>query len=212
MKETPELNYASLLAEFAGLKSDEALLWRDKNPSFVPYKWWDYQPICRSPFTGEEEPFGRKLWQLNQQWLREAWEKHFEIEQYDLMRLLLSVFDPENLDPFRDPQSFAPLYATLADMPEEWYLYQQGLLYLHAHPKLAKFCQRCKGPIVGVGKFCSRISDRGESCYTLHRQEYKQKFNAEYYEGHADKLRKARRAKYARSKGKRPSCSAAFCM
>src|SRR5579864_9132028 len=84
------LRDAQALAEFSNLLRNKVEYFRHNYPDFVPQAWWKYQPIIRDHMTFEAgsssdiTPSGRvrrrlrwRQWQLNQQWLREAWENNF---------------------------------------------------------------------------------------------------------------------------------------
>ena len=77
------LGYAQTLAAFAGLQPGEVNDFRKTHNRFVLPVWWEYRVGA-----------GELLWRLNREFLREAWEKRFDIGQSELMRLLTSVFDP----------------------------------------------------------------------------------------------------------------------
>jgi hypothetical protein len=195
MKFTDSIRNAYILSEFHVLKSQDMESFRMNYPGFVPDAWWGYEA------DDFDETIGRPLWQANQKWLREAWEKHFDIGQWELMRLLTSVFDPKNaidaIDaafPTLSPLKPRPSFADVLQMPEELYPYQQAVLYLKEHSKLAKFCEWCKTTPVVAQKYCNRMDENGDTCFTLSRREQKRLD----YEAHREARNKKRRAKYGR--------------
>lgn len=91
----------------------------------------------------------RYLWQQNQSWLREAWKVHFEIKLLDILKLLMSVFDPNN--------SSSRIFADLLEVPIDG-SYHQGLSYLLEQKWRARFCQECEKRFVAGesrNKYCS---------------------------------------------------------
>jgi hypothetical protein len=143
------LGYAQALAAFAGLEPDDVNEFQKAHKGFVPPVWWGYR--VRS---------GELLWRLNQQFLREAWEERFNIGQFELMRLLTSVFDPTWTSDVIFRTKERPAFATILDMPEEFYPYQQAVLFLMEDKWRAQICERCKA------RFIAR-HNRREYCYTV---------------------------------------------
>ena len=198
MRVTQQFRNAQYLAEFAALEPQNVEYWRKNHPEFVPEGWWGYAPT-----DSMGKPLSTKLWQLNQEWLREAWQKHFNIGQFDMMRLMTSVFDPDNIDVIGRAfgKRVRPTFATLTDMPQEFYPYQQAVLYLKEQNWRAGLCERCKAPFVAGHnrqKYCGRENDEGETCFTLARREQKQRDHAK----HRKSRNKKRREMYAASIGK----------
>src|ERR1700676_5576719 len=104
---------AETLAKFARLTPAGVEEFRENHKDFVPIVWWEYRVSS-----------GRPLWQINQEFLQEAWEKHFEIGQFELMGLLTSVFAPTWITDVMFRTESRPTFATVTEMPEEFYPYQ----------------------------------------------------------------------------------------
>lgn len=185
MRATETFRNAQFLAEFAALQPHNVDYWRRNHPDFVPEKWWDYQPTDSK----------KRLWQLNQEWLREAWRKHFDIGQFELMRLLTSVFDPTNLTDVLLGSHARPAFATLSEMPEELYLYQKAVMYLREQNWRAALCERCEAPFVAGHnrqKYCGRILNAdGETCFTLIRKQQKRADHAKHRRARNKKRRES---------------------
>jgi hypothetical protein len=181
------LRYAQTLAVFAGLEPGEANKFLEAHKGFVPRVWWEYR-------VGS----GELLWRLNQEFLREAWEKQFNIGQFELMRILLSVFNPtDTLDViFRTKQR--PAFATISDMPEEFYPHQQAVLLLMEDKWRAQICKRCKTRFIAGHnrrEYCYTIGNAaGETCTILARREDHKRDHKKHHE---ERNRKKRGA-YAR--------------
>jgi hypothetical protein len=143
------LEYAQTLAAFAGLEPGDVSDFRKTHKRFVPPVWLEYRVSS-----------GDLLWRLNQEFLREAWEKRFNIGQFELMRLLTSVFDPTWTFGVMFGTKERPVFATVLDMPEEFYPYQQAVLFLMEDKWRAQVCERCKT------RFIAR-HNRREYCYTF---------------------------------------------
>ena len=104
MKAMAVLMDADDLARFANLETDEdaasfqlKTTGRDTGPDFAPAAWWNY----RATDYSNGEPEREKQWRFTQRLVREAWDQKFrsEVGLFDLVRLLLSVFDPFQVDP-----------------------------------------------------------------------------------------------------------------
>jgi hypothetical protein len=179
--------YAQTLAAFAGLEPGDVNDFREAHKRFVPPVWWEYRVS-----TGE------LLWRLNQAFLREAWEKRFNIGQFELMRLLLSVFDPtDTLDViFRTKER--PAFATLSDMPEEFYPYQQAVLFLMEDKWRAQICERCKTQFIARHnrrEYCYTVwNSAGDTCTILARREDHKRD----HEKHREERNRKKRGAYAR--------------
>jgi len=158
------LGYAQTLAAFAGLEPGGVDDFREKHKSFVPRVWWEYR-------THTE----RLLWQLNQEFLQEAWEKRFGIGQFELMRLLTSVFDPTSLTDVMFRTKDRPSFATVLEMPEDFYPYQQAVLFVTGDKWRAQICERCKTRFIAKHnrrEYCYTVwNAAGETCTILARRE-----------------------------------------
>jgi hypothetical protein len=126
------LRDAQALADFANLEPSDVGQFRRDYPDFVPDGWWVYQ----ATHSNEEQ------WRMNQRFLRESWKEQFpQDDLYGMMRLVLSVFDPTQinlLDLSSKPQR--PLFAELSDLPSGSSPYQQAVMFLFAEPWRARFC------------------------------------------------------------------------
>ena len=158
------LGYAQTLAVFAGLELGDVNDFRKTHKGFVPPVWLEYRVGA-----------GKLLWRMNQEFLREAWEKRFDIGQFELMRLLTSVFDPTwTLDViFRTKER--PSFATVLDMPEEFYPYQQAVLFLMEDKWRAQTCLRCRTRFIARHnrrEYCYAVwNAAGDTCTLLARRE-----------------------------------------
>jgi hypothetical protein len=192
---------AQRLADFANLKPEGVPVFRRRecgesagDNAFVPSAWLDYRP---TDSTGI--PFDKKLWQINQEWLFDAWKKEFQIGQLELMKLITSVFDPSTAFLFEPPER-RPAFVTISDMPSEMYPYQQAIMFLYEQPWRVRLCRRCKSPFVAShnqAKYCGVKQDEEDhTCASLSRSESQQKDTKK----HRDERNKRRRKKYAQQK------------
>jgi hypothetical protein len=126
MKAMDVLLDADDLARFANLETDEdaasfqrRTTGRDTGPDFAPATWWNYRAT-----DSNGRLLAKKQWQFTQGLVREAWDQQFqsEVGLFDLARLLLSVFDPEdlleNLIPIPS-NAYRPRYADVGALAEE---------------------------------------------------------------------------------------------
>jgi hypothetical protein len=160
MKAVETMIAADLLAEFANLRPEDVAAFRLKilGSDFIPDAWWDYR--------------GGKQWSLNQQWLREAWDKFENMDLFSKLRLITSVFEPaDTLDSLlgikREPNKQSAC-ADPIEMSKE-YGYHRALQYLMEHSWAAKKCGECGGYFVAshnARKYCSvaRKDGDGEKC------------------------------------------------
>jgi len=176
---------AKTLAEFARLTPAGVKGFREANQDFVPPLWWEYRVSSRTP-----------LWQINQDFLQEAWKKHFEIGQFELMRLLTSVFDPTSITDVMFRTKSRPAFATVTEMPEDFYPYQEAVLFLMGQKWRARFCNVCGVQFVrghNQQKSCS------EPCLTQNRNKQKR----DDHKRHSAVRNRKKREAYARRKPKR---------
>jgi hypothetical protein len=176
---------AETLAEFARLTPEGVEVFREYHEDFVPAVWWEYKVSS-----------GTLLWKINQEFLQEAWEKHFEIGQFELMRLLTSVFDPTSITDVMLRTKSRPAFATVTEMPEEFYPYQKAVLFLMNQKWRARFCNVCRLPFVrghNQQKSCS------EPCLSQNRKKQKR----DDHKRHLDVRNRKKRGAYARRKAKR---------
>jgi hypothetical protein len=155
---------AEVLAEFSNLDEERVGEFRAKHRDFVPQAWWDYRTDANRPLH----------WKRNQEWLREAWKEGFELGLYGLMRLVTSVFDPE--EDFAMPLSMVPTlqnrpaFASLNEMREDSYPYQKAVIFLGEQKWRARYCRECgKRYVADHPKriFCS------DACSHQHRNKQK---------------------------------------
>jgi hypothetical protein len=179
--------YAQTLAAFAGLKPGDVNDFRKAHKGFVPLVWWEYR-------VGG----GQLLWRRNQEFLQEAWEKRFNIGQFELMRLLLSVFDPTGTVDVMFETKERPAFATLSDMPEEFYPYQQAILFLMEDKWRAQICERCKTRFIAGHnrrEYCYTVwNAAGETCTILARREDHKRDHKK----HREERNQKKRGAYAR--------------
>jgi hypothetical protein len=128
------------LARFANLRTDEDAAsfrrnttGRDTGPDFAPAAWWNYRATDSSG-----KPLGEKQWRFTQSLVREAWDQQFqsEVGLFDLARLLLSVFDPNDLlqNIIAIPSNaYLPQYADVGAIAEE-YGFHKAIRYLAGGP------------------------------------------------------------------------------
>lgn len=176
------------LAEFVNLETEEEAIvfqqktmGRDTGPDFAPAAWWNYRAVCMIPYPDKQWKFTRDL-------MRGAWdeaqiltrrgEKKFESEMPLLdVRILMSVFEPNDLLENRSPSSFEPfLYVTVdgvrvdsqyhptyaaVDEPMEEYGFHKAVRYLIGGPTWRmKECLICRRRFVANhnGRKCCSVS------------------------------------------------------
>jgi hypothetical protein len=167
---TETLQDAQALASFSNLEPEGVEYFRRNYPDFVPQAWWDYEATDRTyQLKGGLLPPG-KQWQDNQRYVREAWENHFTGGLFSVIRLTMSVFDPNDilevaLDAMFGPDDVVkrPGFIKLEDLFGAGlvtYPHQKAVLYLFEHPWRARFCKECKKRFVAVeskNKYCSEV-------------------------------------------------------
>jgi ribosomal protein S27AE len=181
------LGCARTLAVFAGLEPSGVDDFRECHKGFVPRVWWEYRVDS-----------GELLWRLNQEFLREAWDEQFNIGQFELMRLLLSVFDPTWTFDVMFRTKDRPPFATLSDMPEEFYPYQQAVLFLMEDKWRAQICARCETRFIARHnrrQYCYTVwNAAGETCTILARREDHKRDHKK----HREERNRKKRGAYAR--------------
>lgn len=190
---TEKLRDAQALAEFSNLELKDVESFRRNYPDFVPQSWWDYEPTIENS-KGDAVPTHKKQWQENQRYLRQAWKDHFPEAFFFTARLILSVFDPDQLmDIVMFPQlGHRPHIVDDGALGCELYPHQKAVLYLHQEPWRARFCAECEKRFVAAeskNKYC------GEACFHKNRDRQKRKWWAE----NGSKLRAAQQKKMKRS-------------
>jgi len=189
-----KLRDAQTLAGFANLTAKEVDYFRTNYPEFVPQKWWNYSP------TNDDGRPKDKLWITNQSWLREAWINKFDIDQFRLMRLLTSVFDPDELFEVSLRAHPWPTFADIGALQDTVTPYWRAVLFLNEQKWRVRLCERCKSPFVAghsKQKYCGehRGEDR-ETCFDLVRKEQKQRDHLK----HRNARNRKRRKEYAKSR------------
>jgi hypothetical protein len=184
-KKTTTQREAERLAEFVALEPSRVERFRRDNPRFAPADWWDYQPT-----NSEGKILPETQWQLTQKFLQEAWDDDFELDLFELTRLLLCVFDPAGTEAgiFKDP--IRPAFAGLKELADDWG-FHLGVRYLAEHPWAAKVCKECKRPFVAdipQRKYCYAMGADGLRCSerVIKREHLK------YWHQKGDKQRKAK--------------------
>jgi len=177
MGRTSAFEAAQTLAAFAGLSPTGGDDFRKSHKGFVPPVWWEYR------LSG-----GGLLWKVNQEFLQEAWAKHFDIGQFELMRLLTSVFNPTWMTDVMFRTKGRPAFATVSEMPEEFYPYQRAVLFLMEENWRVRFCKRCKIPFVASHnqqKYCGTV------CTSQSRKKQKRDDHQRHFEVRNRKKREA---------------------
>ena len=117
---------------------------RDTGPDFAPASWWKYQHQTRDEGG---KPLLKKQWQFTQELVREAWDKQFqsEVGLFSLARLLLSVFDTEQLQLLEEQsEGISRFYVGVDDVAEE-YGFHKAVGYLTGGPSWRmKTCVQCR--------------------------------------------------------------------
>jgi hypothetical protein len=170
------LPYLDALAEFSNLKDEkEAAFFRRKHQQmhFVPDRWWDYRP-GGSVLVRGRPLYDGPIWLRNQAHLREVWSKSFEDTFFNRMRLVLSVFDPADIE---DRNGMRPVFMSLADLEDRviayeeqveagqtakvddfFCPYQRAVLFLFEQSWRAKICARCRKRFIAVSPHTERCS------------------------------------------------------
>ncbi len=130
--------------------------------------FWKREPFASNNPSGgntyafRQQTTPRNLWQQNQRWLQEAWKIHFEIDLFDILKLLTSVFEPED-----SPRK--TVFATLLNLPIGSTSYYRGLTFLYMQKWRARFCAECEKRFVAAeskticcSEACSNERIRGD--------------------------------------------------
>ena len=183
MKAIETLEAADFLVEFVNLRPEDAVMLRtkirDRGSDFIPDAWWDYRD-------------GRQ-WVLNQKWLREAWDAKFELFLFDQLRLITSVFDPQNLVDVMLGIKKRPTFADMGELAEE-YGYHKAVRYLIEQPWRAKMCEECGSRFIAnhnKRRYCSLADENGFKCSKKAILQTKR----EYWEANKNRLRPINRQK-----------------
>ncbi len=138
------LDAADALATFANVDVERAEEFRKNHSAFVPAAWWDYQSDA-----AQSQGFS-KHWQHTQGLLREAWLVWYPEEQelllFDFLRILTSVFDPDDLfevwTGMKERPALAPQTALAEMLP-----FHKAVQFIATAPWRAKFCELLWEPI-----------------------------------------------------------------
>jgi hypothetical protein len=185
-KKTSTQREAERLAEFVALEPGRVEIFRRDNPRFAPKSWWDYQPT-----DSEGKILSETQWQLAQGFLREAWDDGFELDLFELTRLLLCVFDPSDTEEAIFNDQRRPVFAGLKDIAADWG-FHIGVRYLAEHSWAAKVCDECERPYVAdhaKRKYCFTKSADGLRC----SERVIKRNHLKYWHQKGDKRRKAKR-------------------
>jgi hypothetical protein len=191
------MDAARVLAKFANLEPDGVENFRKAHPDFVPQAWWDYRPTAMNG-----TPLPEMQWQINQKVLRDAWLFEFNLGQYDYVRLLTSVFDPNETYPPLFERRYRPISLTAWDLGDQLQYeppYYLAVKWLGGQGWRAKTCWFCEKRFVAEHsktKFCS-YGEPGDdnwapNCFQAHRRKYQQ----EYWDECRDRTNKRRRQEY----------------
>jgi hypothetical protein len=146
------MDAARVLAKFANLVPDGVQSFRGDHQDFVPQAWWDYQPTAPNG-----APLPKKQWQIAQKFLRDAWLFEFDIQLFDYVHLLTSVFNPDDLESALFEKRHRPPFAVGLELGEES-PYHLAVKWLGGHGWQAKTCLFCGKRFVAEHpktKFCS---------------------------------------------------------
>jgi hypothetical protein len=184
-KKTSTQREADRLAEFVTLNPGRVERFQRDNPRFAPAKWWSHQPT-----DSEGKNLAKTQWQLVQMFLREAWDDGFELDLFELTRLLLSVFDPTDTEAGIFDDRVRPAFAGLKEIADDSG-FHIGVRYLAEHPWAAKVCEECKQPYVAdhaKRKYCFTEGTDGMRC----SERVIKRGHLKYWHQKGDKRRKAK--------------------
>ena len=185
-KKTSTQREAGRLAEFVTLEPGQVERFRRDNPRFAPAKWWSYQPT-----DSEGKILPETQWQLVQMFLREAWDDGFELDLFELTRLLLCVFDPTDTEAGIFNDRIRSAFAGLKEIADDSG-FHIGVRYLAEHPWAAKVCEECKRPYVAdhPGRiYCFAMGSDGLHC----SERVIKRGHLKYWHQKGDKQRKEKR-------------------
>lgn len=160
---TQMLREARVLADLANLDPLKVDYFRNNYIDFVPQAWWDYQPT-----DSERQPCAQKQWQINQEWLREAWHSNFNISLFELLRLLTSVFDPNDLTDVSVFPSlkYRPVFATMGEIADPC-RYHEAVMWLYEQRWRVVVCKMCGKLFVArhpKREYCYFADANGDTC------------------------------------------------
>jgi hypothetical protein len=162
---------AEALVEFSNLTARDVETFRAKHPDFVPADWWTYR--------------GGEQWKMNQEFLQDAWDQRFGLGMFGLMRLLESVFDPEDFfyTPYGPDDPHAEKFTTFASMREDFYPYQRAVLFLKEENWRVRICPCGKRYVADHPRrrYCAigcpvQIEEQKKSAHSPARKKQKRKW------------------------------------
>jgi hypothetical protein len=173
MSSKQQLAEAEALVTFANLEEGDVETFKTKHTDFVPADWWTYRKS--------------EQWKMSQRYLRDAWEKKFEIGMFELMRLLTSCFDPTKLweaemdiaKHLRDE----PAHTTLIDMDADFLPCQRALMFLNDEKWRVRICACGKRYVADHPRrrYCAigcpvQIAEQKKSAHSPARKKQKRKW------------------------------------
>jgi hypothetical protein len=187
---------------------------REEHPDFFPQGWLEYEPT----YAGGSF---RKQWQIAHQFLREAWQSRFEIELYDYLKILQSIFNPDHL-PALDPQwngphyrrwmgpPYRPAFADMWDMLWErdqtkppYYL---AIKFLSGNGWMAHVCELCGRYFVREHSQTTYCSYGGVTAIDGTQQKcavaFRMKYIKDHWNDNKEEVNAGRRDDYADAKQK----------
>ena len=198
-----ELDRARVLADFANLESDDLDGFRAAHPDFFPQGWWEYEPTYAGGTL-------RKQWQITQKFLREAWQSQFEIELYDYLKILQSIFNPDHVIRAVDRRwtgppnrpAFADMWDILWERHQTKPHYYLAIKFLSGNGWRAKTCLYCGRRFIAEsanGRFCNfgdvtDIDGLETKCFLAHRKKYQR----DDWEENKNEVNARRREEYAK--------------
>jgi len=171
---------AKVLAEFANLDEKDVATFQKNHPDFVPHGFW-IMPNIFGIIPGVPFQPATKLWQLEQQRVREAWRKTFSSKT--CLELIVSSGKASEIYDELKQREEQPVSAELTEevreltelartrnvlvqstsnlvngppSPRLW-PYQHAVMYLAFEPWRAKICEECQMRFIannGLQKYC----------------------------------------------------------
>jgi hypothetical protein len=173
MSSKQELANAEAFVEFANLDGGGVDLFRAKNDDFVPAPWWTYR-------NGAQ-------WKMSQKFLRDAWDKKFALDMFELLRLLQSFFDPNKLWEaemgYPKESRREPAFATLIETEGYFLPCQRAVMFLKEENWRVRVCGCGKRYVADHPrrKYCSIAcpiwrDEQEKRAHSEHRKKQKRKW------------------------------------
>jgi hypothetical protein len=171
-KDNPEerriLDAVDALVQFANLKGGtDAKAFQSSYPSFVPSTFWS----TKSSIPDVDEILD--TWRIEQARLQKAWNRGFSLN--DALKLISNAADQaRNALAFDAMERGEPT----PNMKLQGFPFQQAVMFMAMHPKLAKICKRCSSYFVAdhhLREYCLLPKLDQRTCFAAHRKEYKHK-------------------------------------